>query len=358
VSRSPLVVVGDVALDREVIGTADRLCPEAAVPVLEESKVLDRPGGAGLAALFARSPDREVVLVTALGADSAGDRVRGLLRAAGVRLVELDLLGPTPERIRLRARDQLLLRLDRGGCTEIGTASRAAIDVIRSAGALLVSDRGRGVAEHPAVRAALSERAHGVPLVWHPHPRGGPPVPAARLVTPDRATAQEFVTPAPDAHDQVILATRRSPADTSHEGELAATAGMAVRLRRYWSANAVAVTGPDRGAVLSDGVRPPMLVPVPFRTYGDSAGSGDRFAAAAVAALAGGRTLLDAVTAGVTAVTALVAAGGVLALCPDLFDPATDPALVGAWTTARVGVDSSYSHHPNGRRSSPSYDVC
>jgi hypothetical protein len=90
------------------------------------------------------------------------------------------------------------------------------------------------------------------------------------------------------------------------------------------------VTVPDRGAVLSDGVQPPMLVPVPFRTRGDSCGSRDRFAAAAVAALADGLPVLDAVTAGVTAVSALAAAGGMLAFCPELYDRMSTAALVPA----------------------------
>ena len=319
-SRAPLVVVGDVLLDREVLGTVDRLCPEAPVPVLVESQVLDRPGGAGLAALFAamagrdrdnggRSP-REVVLVAAVSGDAAGDRIRELLAGAGIRLVELPLLGPTPEKIRLRSDGHLLLRLDRGdGPGAVGAAPPAAIDAIGSAGALLVSDYGRGVVSQTGVLAALGERAHCVPVVWDPHPRGGLPVPAARLVMPNRSEASGFVAAVPTGPD-------------AHGGELAQAASMAVRLRRYWSANAVVVTLADRGAVVSDGVSPPLLVPAPFRAHGDSCGAGDRFAAAAVTALAEGLPVLDAVTAGVTAATAYVAAGGALALCPEFHQPA------------------------------------
>jgi sugar/nucleoside kinase (ribokinase family) len=95
---------------------------------------------------------------------------------------------------------------------------------------------------------------------------------------------------------------------------------MAVRLRRYWTAGAVAVTLAERGAVLSDGVHPPLLVPTPFNARGDSCGAGDRFASTAVVSLSDGSSALDAVTAGVIAVTAYVAAGGVLALYPELHE--------------------------------------
>jgi len=349
VSRPPVVVVGDLLLDREVLGSVDRLCPEAPVPVLKETSVLDRPGGAGLAAVLAAG-DREVVLVAAVSADEAGDRLREIVAAAGVRLVALPLDGPTPEKIRLRAGAHLLLRLDRGddAPATIGRAPADALVALHAAGAILVSDYGRGITAQPQVRMALAERAHRAPVVWDPHPKGEQPVAAARLVTPNGTEAAGFTRgnvhsgewpltaalrldrpPSPDGGHAAHGANgmnahgangvnghgpngngHRKPADR----ELAAAAGNAVRLRRLWSAGAVVVTMADRGAVLSDGVRPPLLVPAPFPAHGDSCGAGDRFAATAVTAFAGGADMLDAVTAAVASATAYVAAGGALAL--------------------------------------------
>jgi D-beta-D-heptose 7-phosphate kinase/D-beta-D-heptose 1-phosphate adenosyltransferase len=388
VSRAPLVVVGDVLLDREVLGTVERLCPEAPVPVFDQMEVLDRPGGAGLAALFTSSAaasgppgrthpgraPREVVLVAAVSDDPAGDRIRELLARARVRLVEVPLLGPTPEKIRLRAGGHLLMRLDRGGGpTEIGAAPAEAIEAIREAGAILASDYGRGVCAHPQLRATLTERAQGVPLVWDPHVRGGHPVPATRLVTPNRAEATGFassnlagthsgewpVTTAlhPRLNDGAALRTNgnghaagngngrassngngkgraagnghgTAPHQDASTADLAQAAGMAVRLRRYWGASAVVVTLDERGAVLSDGVHPPLLVPTPFSARGDSCGAGDRFASAALASLSEGSSILEAVTTAVTAATAYVAAGGALALCPELHERIDNPASV------------------------------
>ncbi|MGW2546746.1 SIS domain-containing protein, partial [Kitasatospora sp. NPDC001574] len=59
-----LVVVGDVLLDRDITGTADRLSPEAPVPVVADARSTERPGGAGLAALLApRTPGWRVTVV-------------------------------------------------------------------------------------------------------------------------------------------------------------------------------------------------------------------------------------------------------------------------------------------------------
>ena len=43
----PLVVLGDLLLDIDLVGTARRLSPEAPVPVLSDPVENARPGGAG-----------------------------------------------------------------------------------------------------------------------------------------------------------------------------------------------------------------------------------------------------------------------------------------------------------------------
>src|SRR3712207_1135562 len=90
----PLVVVGDTLLDSDVEGTVDRLCPDAPVPVVALRTLRQRPGGAGLAALRAARAGHQVVLVTALGTDSAARQLADLL-GAHVELVRMPLRGAT-----------------------------------------------------------------------------------------------------------------------------------------------------------------------------------------------------------------------------------------------------------------------
>ena len=63
-------------------------------PVRRRHLRLER-GGAALAATFLALDGVDVVLVGAIGADEAGDAVRGLLAALGVSLVEIPYDGPT-----------------------------------------------------------------------------------------------------------------------------------------------------------------------------------------------------------------------------------------------------------------------
>jgi D-beta-D-heptose 7-phosphate kinase/D-beta-D-heptose 1-phosphate adenosyltransferase len=294
VSGAPgrLVIVGDTLLDRDVDGSVRRVCPDAPAPVLDEESTSDRPGGAGLAALLSVGHGYDVVLVTALADDAGGARLTELLTAAGVQVYPLPLPGRTPEKVRLRARGQVLLRLDRGGAGSPvpGDAPQATLAVLRDATAILVSDYGRGVARHPQLRAALAQAA--APVVWDPHPRGPAPVPGARLVTPNESEARAM---ADDAGNGPALAT-------------AVRAGQ--RLRERWRADAVAVTRGAHGAVLCRTGPTPLVVPA-TPADGDTCGAGDRFAATAALALADGVLVAGAVERAVAQAAAYVAAGGV-----------------------------------------------
>ncbi|WP_213450497.1 PfkB family carbohydrate kinase [Rhizomonospora bruguierae] len=294
----PLVVIGDVLLDRDVDGTVDRLCPDAPAPVLAERSSVDRPGGAGLAALLAAGRGHDVALVTTLGDDEPAVRLRELLAAAGVQVCALPTRRPTAEKIRLRANGRVLVRLDRGGDGSAAPRRVPAhvIELLRSASAVLVSDYGRGTARSEPLRAALADPA--VPVVWDPHPRGPEPTPGARLVTPNEAELRRLT-------------------DADGGLRLAAAARGAAELRRRWRAGAVAVTMGADGVLLSHAGPTPLVVPTPFRATGDACGAGDRFASAAAVALAGGALVSEAVEGAVTEATDFVAVGGAAAVRVD-----------------------------------------
>lgn len=276
-----ILVVGDSMLDREVFGSAERLCPEAPVPVLDEAGARAAPGGAALAAALLARDGHAVTLLTALGHDATGIELADLLADAGVLMVNVGLDGATHEKLRLRAAGHLVCRLDRGAGTP-NPLRDSLSRLVDEADAVLVSDYGRGLSRDPALAQALG-RAPAV--VWDPHPRGGAPVRGATLVTPNESEA------------------RNVDARTTDAGELAA------RLRERWAAGAVCVTCGERGAVLADGAGPPLTIPVePVR--GDPCGAGDRFAATATALVASGVDVRESVRAAVEEARDFVSAGG------------------------------------------------
>ncbi|WP_280418015.1 D-glycero-beta-D-manno-heptose 1-phosphate adenylyltransferase [Nocardia carnea] len=291
----PLVVLGDTLLDVDIEGAANRLCPEAPVPVVDVERRWLRPGGAGLAALLAARSVAEVALITATTEDEGG---RSLVRLLGeeVDVVPMVLRGETVRKTRVRAGGQSLVRLDTGdGTADAGPVSSAVVRTLRSAGAILVADYGRGVAAHPRIRRLLTELTRAVPVVWDPHPRGPAPIPGALLVSPNLKEARQFAP------------------GYAEPDELAKV------LRDEWSADSVAVTLGSSGAVLANGKRL-ATVPVPAsirsadRIAPDTCGAGDRFASAAAAALLDGSTVADAVTHAVDTAARFVATGAAATL--------------------------------------------
>jgi D-beta-D-heptose 7-phosphate kinase/D-beta-D-heptose 1-phosphate adenosyltransferase len=290
----PLVVVGDALLDVDLVGTASRLTPDAPVPVVEDVERRERPGGAALAAVIAAaSTRREVVLVAPIDTDEGAGRLRALLDGR-VRLVAIPSSGGTAVKQRVRVGDHSVVRLDTGApVATLGALPAEAAAAIRTAGAVLVADYGRGTTADPDVRAALA--AAGGPVVWDPHPRGADPLPNARLVTPNGGEAARVA----------------AAAGCRVEGDgLAAVGTRAEALIRRWGVGAVAVTLGSRGALLSYGEGAPMVVPAVPVTGGDTCGAGDSFAAAAALALADGAVTGEAVAAAVAAASAFVARGG------------------------------------------------
>jgi D-beta-D-heptose 7-phosphate kinase/D-beta-D-heptose 1-phosphate adenosyltransferase len=280
-----LVVVGDALLDVDLDGIADRLAPDAPAPVVESIVERPRPGGAGLAAALLAGMGHDVTLICALGPDEAGERVAALLAGAGVAVCDLGAEA-TPEKVRVRAGERALVRLDRGGsggpCGPMGSEGLARL---HAADAVLVSDYGRGVAAEPTVRAALEEIPGGVPLVWDPHPKGPAPIPGVVLATPNAKEATGFTGEG-----------RPEPA--------------ARALAARWGAVNVCVTLGAGGALLVGGSGRAQQIPAPRVTGGDACGAGDCFATAATAALAAGALPAEAVDAAVRAAARFVAAGG------------------------------------------------
>jgi D-beta-D-heptose 7-phosphate kinase / D-beta-D-heptose 1-phosphate adenosyltransferase len=298
-----IVVIGDAILDRDVIGDVSRLCPDAPAPVVDQQTTVDRPGGAGLAALLALRHGVEVALVAPIAVDDPGALLRQSLVDAGVDVVELQDQGATVEKIRIRVDGHSLLRLDRGMPGPVASVPPRVASVLADADAVLVADYGHQTVRHPTVRELIgSAAAVGTPVVWDPHPRGADPFPGATLATPNRSEAAHF--DAGDGH-------RRAG------GDLASLTASAMRLRDRWRARAVAITVGSDGAVVIGADDTPLVVPVPGAgADGDTCGAGDAFAAACAAAFAHGAVVGEAVQSAVVAAADFVrrgAAGGMWA---------------------------------------------
>ena len=152
-----LGVVGDLMLDRYLWGTASRLSPEAAVPVVDFAEQSECLGGAGnvaanLAALGASVEMFGVIGAGKAPADEPGASLRKDLRAADIsdKGVLSDARRITTVKTRIIARHQHIVRVDRERREPLhpdtqGRLLRALSASLKNLDALILSDYDKGI---------------------------------------------------------------------------------------------------------------------------------------------------------------------------------------------------------------------
>ena len=162
-----VLVVGDVMLDRFIVGRVTRISPEAPVPVVQFA-VRARPARRrGQRRAQHRGARRRASLVGLVGADAAAARLRGSSprRASAADGLVEDPARPTTEKVRVvTERNQQVARIDYERTRTRPAPSNAAIvdrvaPLARGAKALLVSDYLKGAITRPVVEALLACRA-------------------------------------------------------------------------------------------------------------------------------------------------------------------------------------------------------
>jgi rfaE bifunctional protein kinase chain/domain len=108
-------VLGDLMLDRYLWGTASRLSPEAAVPVVDFVEQSECLGGAGNVAANLAALDARVDCFGCIGSDEAGAALRKCLLASGIvdKGTLADPRRVTTVKTRIIARHQQVVRVDR-----------------------------------------------------------------------------------------------------------------------------------------------------------------------------------------------------------------------------------------------------
>ncbi|WP_313701414.1 D-glycero-beta-D-manno-heptose-7-phosphate kinase [Achromobacter sp.] len=196
ISRSRVLVVGDVMLDRYWFGEVERISPEAPVPVVRVARREDRLGGAANVARNVAALGGHVTLVGVLGQDEAGDSVRRLATEAGI---QGDLIADnelhTTLKMRVLGRQQQLLRVDFEQ-----HPSQASLDAVDAALArhmanhdiVVLSDYAKGVLTRVESLIALARNA-GIPVLVDPKGDDYSRYRGATLVTPNRSEMQQAV---------------------------------------------------------------------------------------------------------------------------------------------------------------------
>jgi rfaE bifunctional protein kinase chain/domain len=281
-SGVPVLVVGDVMLDRFIVGSVTRISPEAPVPVVRFRSEHLRLGGAANVAHNIAALGGKPTLAGLVGADAAGARLRGQLTAAGIRgegLVE-DRDRQTTEKVRIvTERNQQVARIDYEADGDAhGDVKQALLGRVKSLGrdmkVLLVSDYLKGTVSRALIEALVAIKAAcHVPLIVDPKIPHLDCYGGATLVTPNH-------------HEAEAATHRRIRTDDD-----ARTAARDIRARVR--CDAVLITRGEHGMWLSDRDIEGSI-PAVAREVSDVTGAGDTVAATLALAIASGATLTEA----------------------------------------------------------------
>ena len=113
-SSKRILVIGDVMVDAYLMGTVNRMSPEAPVPVVDLMKKDERIGGAGNVALNLAALGASPIICSVIGADSESERLVHLFQEANISTdgIYASSNRRTTVKTRVLSNNQQLLRID------------------------------------------------------------------------------------------------------------------------------------------------------------------------------------------------------------------------------------------------------
>ena len=275
-SKALVLVTGDAMLDRYWFGDAERISPEAPVPVVRITRTEERLGGAANVARNIASIGARSTLLSVVGDDEPGHRIEALLKSASIEpKLEFDASLATTVKLRVVARQQQMVRCDFEAIPAEESLLRH-LDSFRSlleeTNALVLSDYGKGGLSHIA-QMIEAARTKGIPILIDPKGDDYSRYEGATVITPNRAELRQVVGP------------------WKNETELTMKAQA---LRAKLSLDYLLLTRSEEGMTLykRDGQ---INVPAQAREVFDVSGAGDTVIAILSAMLATGMPIEDAV---------------------------------------------------------------
>ncbi|MEK6798385.1 MAG: D-glycero-beta-D-manno-heptose 1-phosphate adenylyltransferase [Planctomycetota bacterium] len=283
-----VLLVGDLILDRYVYGDAERISPEAPVPVIRVVERREAVGGSANVAACLIALGCEVSCCGVIGDDGHGHTLSRLLKELRVNVggVVMDAQRPTTTKTRMvglaqhRHRQQLL-RVDEEDASPLSEAvADQIVDIacreLSGCDVVCLEDYDKGLIGDRVAQAVICEaRRRGRRVLVDP----------ARLTDYSRYRGADVVTP---NRDELSLAAGRRFTSLSELAD-----GARAVIERHGFAAAVATVDRD-GAVLVEKGKPWQHLPTAPRSVYDNTGAGDAVLAMLAAAVAAGADLVSA----------------------------------------------------------------
>ncbi len=159
-SRSRILVIGDLILDRYIWGKVSRISPEAPVPVVEVMADNFMLGGAANVANNVAALGGGVTVAGVAGKDRAGEVLKSLLDGKDIRSALFEDARPTTVKTRVIAHNQQVVRFDREDKNRVsgkvlGEVIAFLNQAIHEHDAVIVSDYRKGMVSRDLIEGIL-----------------------------------------------------------------------------------------------------------------------------------------------------------------------------------------------------------
>lgn len=274
------LVVGDLMIDRYIVGTVDRVSPEAPVPIVHVQDERSAIGGAGNVAANLSALGLRCTVAGCLGDDPDAAALRDALERAGVRVEGVvDCAGRrTTVKTRVVAGHQQVVRFDHEVTTDLtGTVHSALLarvgELVAEHDVVVIEDYNKGVVTSEVIDVVLSgAAAAGIPSVVDPKRRNFFRFAGATAFKPNvKEVGDAFGEPV--RHDDPEWMERA---------------------RRRLGCEHLVLTLGSGGIVVQSEVEGWTRVPAVARAVFDVSGAGDTVSAVVAATLAAGGTPVEA----------------------------------------------------------------
>lgn len=282
VSSSSIIVIGDIMLDEYLIGTVDRISPEAPVPVVDLQQQSFRLGGAANVAFNLSTLGVKVLLIGVIGDDTSGKILKNELIKKGISpdYIAIDKDRHTTRKTRVIAHNQQVVRIDRETRDPISEKIETMIieifkKTVNKVDGIIISDYFKGVITERVVKEIVEVgKAEGKFIGVDPKEKHFSYFRGVSIITPNQKEAGVIVGRKLVSDDDVFAA--------------------GIRILEVIQSNAVLITRGERGMTLFERDGSVTHFPAVAREVYDVTGAGDTVISVLTAAYVAGASLKEA----------------------------------------------------------------
>lgn len=194
------LVIGDVMLDRYLMGEVSRISPEAPVPVVLIKSEQQRAGGAANVAANLALLGIQTRMIGLIGNDNEGQRLLAAMSEYGIDTQSMIITAarPTIAKTRILGGHQQMMRLDQEitsalSATETEQVTQAIQAALQQGPALVIlSDYAKGLLTEQVCQQVISYgRKHNIPVLVDPKGRSYDKYRGATALTPNKKETAE-----------------------------------------------------------------------------------------------------------------------------------------------------------------------